>query len=168
MSTVRATRRIRRRFELAAAGAFVLANLLVPLVVADFFPFTTTPMFRDKPRYYSEYEIYKVRGGVVYKLEADELSRALLALGLNRTYDGNPPGLGVGQLPPPTLDRFSETLAEQPGEEEVRRHVEARLAYLTDVDAVDVIQNMFGPQEDGGVGVVQSQKWRIERPRERP
>jgi hypothetical protein len=149
----------RRRWELAAAGLFVLANLAVPLAVEDFYPFTTTPMFRDKPRYYSDYRVYDPRDIGGQAVSPAELS----TLGLQRTYDGNPRGLGVGRWPPETLDRFTETLDEQPEEEEVRRQVANRLRLLPNLPAVDVVQEIVGPLENGNVGVVRSRRWHIER-----
>lgn len=166
MDNSRGTKRKRRRWELAAVALFVLANLAVPLVVEDLFPFTTTPMFRDKPRYYSNYVVYAVRGEKVRPLAAGELQAALSALELQRFYDGNPAGLGVGQMPPATLDRFSDTLAEQPGEAEVRRHVEERLSRLSGMDVIELEREIFGPLDNGKVGKVQSARWRIERPAE--
>lgn len=153
----------RKRWELAAAGVFVLANLVVPLVSEDFFPFTTTPMFRDKPRYYSNYIVYDPRDETDRPLAGEALEKMLVDLELQRTYDGNPAGLGVGRKPLPTLDRFTETLAGQPGEDEVRWHVAERLRKMPEVEAIDVAQEIVGPLESGQVGVVRRQRWRIER-----
>lgn len=161
MHKTKETLRRRRRWELAAVGAFVLINLAVPLFIEDFFPFTTTPMFRDRPRYYSVYNIYELRGDTVSRLDNEELAAMLASLSLHRTYDGNPHGLGVGQNPPPTLDRFTDTLAEQPGEREVRQHVMERLGRLKDVAGVEVEQQIVGPLADGKVGVVSTNRWRV-------
>ena len=143
-------------------GLFVVMNLAVPLVIEDFFPFTTTPMFRDRPRFYSRYLVYEVRADEVCELSAEQQITALAALQLNRTYDGNPPGLGVGQVPPPTLDRFSDTLSDQPGEHEVRAHVIARLSRLPDLKRIEVLRDIVGPQSSGHVGVVQTERWRFD------
>lgn len=148
---------------MAAVAAFVLVNLAVPLFVEDFFPFTTTPMFRDRPQYYSAYSIDVVEADSAERWEGEKLTQMRAALALHRTYDGNPAGLGVGQVPPPTLDRFTDTLAEQSGETEVRRHVQARLDQIPKLAGVEVVQEIVGPQSNGKVGVVRTNRWRVMR-----
>ena len=73
----------------------------------------------------------------------------LASLALQRTYDGNPQGLGVGQTPPPTLDRFTDTLAEQafrtnssPGAPESMRRLGAYLA--RDIEDITALTQKAG------------------------
>jgi hypothetical protein len=41
--------------------------------------------------------------------------------------------------------------------------VAERLALLPELPAVEVVQEIIGPLENGRVGVVRTQRWRIER-----
>ena len=100
----------RKRFELLAVVAFVGVNLLAPVVLGERYPFTVSPMFSDQPSEYCTYEIFDSSG---QQLDPE-------AFGLHLVYDGNPPGLGMGIKPTPTLHAFGEVRDELT----VRQHVQ--------------------------------------------
>lgn len=100
----------RNRFELLAVTTFVVGNLLAPIVLGELYPFTVSPMFSDQPSQYCTYEIFDSAG---QKLEPE-------LFGLHLVYDGNPPGLGMGIKPTPTLHAFGEFRDEST----VRQHVQ--------------------------------------------
>ncbi len=79
-------------------AAFIVVNLVVPFTIGELYPFSTSPMFCDQPTKYCTYEVVDADGDQV------DLKR----LGLHLVYDGNPPGLGVGIVPSPTLHAFGE------------------------------------------------------------
>ncbi len=92
-----------RRIELLAVAAFVLVNLLAPVLCGELYPFTVSPMFSDQPSAYCTYEI----------LASDGKSLELEPFGLHLVYDGNPPGLGMGIVPRSTLHEFGEVCDER-------------------------------------------------------
>ena len=98
------------RFELLAVTTFVVGNLLAPIVLGELYPFTVSPMFSDQPSQYCTYEIFDSAG--------QNLDPELF--GLHLVYDGNPPGLGMGIKPTPTLHAFGEFRDEST----VRQHVQ--------------------------------------------
>lgn len=96
--------------ELIAIGAFVIVHLLAPILLGERYPFTVSPMFSDQPSQYCTYEIFDSAG--------QNLDPELF--GLHLVYDGNPPGLGMGIKPTPTLHAFGEFRDEST----VRQHVQ--------------------------------------------
>jgi hypothetical protein len=98
------------RFELLAVATFVLVNLLAPIVLGELYPVTVSPMFSDQPSQYCTYQVFDAAGK---ELDAERF-------GLHLVYDGNPPGLGMGIAPTPTLHAFGEVADE----ETVRQHVQ--------------------------------------------
>ena len=100
----------RKRFELLAVVAFVIVNLLAPVVFGERYPFTVSPMFSDQPSEYCTYEIFDSAGQA---LDPEDF-------GLHLVYDGNPPGLGMGITPTKTLHLFGEVRDESA----VRQHVQ--------------------------------------------
>lgn len=100
----------KNRFELLAVTTFVVGNLLAPVVLGELYPFTVSPMFSDQPSQYCTYEIFDSAG--------QSLDPELF--GLHLVYDGNPPGLGMGIEPTPTLHAFGESRDEST----VRQHVQ--------------------------------------------
>ena len=124
-----------------AVAALLAANVVVPLVWGDVYPFTSAPMFRDNPRQCCNYRVYAPDGT---ELPAVEWL-------CQRIYDGNPLGYGVGIEPPPVLEReFGQVHSER----HIREHVERllnepqhrRLAY------VEVVQEVIGPIDSERVG----------------
>ena len=78
-----------RRQETVFIVGFIVINLIGPIVLGERFPFTISPMFCDEPACYCEYFVTDANGR-----EID-----LASLKLQRVYDGNPVGLGVGIQP---------------------------------------------------------------------
>jgi hypothetical protein len=134
--------------EIVAILAFLAGNVIVPLVWGDVFPFTTAPMFRDTPQAYCIYRVFTTEG--VELPAADFL--------LQRIYDGNPPGYGVGIQPPATLADFGRVASEA----EIVSHVEQQLS-AKEIAAVEIEQEVIGPKDNGSVGVVMTRKVRVER-----
>jgi hypothetical protein len=88
----------KHRVELAVVAAFVVVQLLAPLIVGEVYPFTISPMFSDQPSSYAIYSVFDESGK---ELDASQF-------GLHLVYDGNPPGFGVGVCPLPTAHGFGE------------------------------------------------------------
>jgi hypothetical protein len=100
----------RKLIELLAIAAFVVVNLLAPIVFGELYPFTVSPMFSDQPSQYCTYQIFDSAG---QELDPEQF-------GLHLVYDGNPPGLGMGIVPKPTLHAFGDVVDEST----VRQHVQ--------------------------------------------
>ena len=100
----------RNRFELLAIIGFIGINLIAPVLLGERYPFTVSPMFSDQPSQYCTYEIFDSAG--------EELDPE--RFGLHLVYDGNPPGLGMGIVPSPTLHAFGEVVDEPT----VREHIQ--------------------------------------------
>ena len=130
--------------EWLALVVFLGANVLVPLVCGDIFPFTSSPMFRDAPRAYC---VYRAFG-------PDGMEIPVETLLLQRVYDGNPPGYGVGIRPPDTLARFGEIAAES----EIKKHVARHMAGY---EFVTIEQDVVAC-EDGVCRVCQTNRFRVE------
>ena len=143
------------RWPLVAAGLLLAANVLVPLVFGDVYPFTSAPMFRDCPGQCANYRVLTADGS---ELPAEEWL-------LTRVYDGNPVGYGVGLRPPAVIELEFGAVAS---EAQVRSHVQQQLArpQHRQHQHVVVVQEIVGPLSGSGrVGIVQTNRWRIERPR---
>ena len=76
-------------------GLFLAAHVVVPLVWGDVYPFTSAPMFRDRPEQYCNYHVFAPDGSELP--QEDWL--------VQRVYDGNPVGYGVGVLPPAVIEQ---------------------------------------------------------------
>lgn len=101
-------------WELLAAATFVVVHVTSPLWVGELYPFTISPMFCDSPSQCCRYEVFTADGTA---LDAQQFN-------LHMVYDGNPPGLGMGIVPAPTLHPFGEVASQQ----EVVAHVRSVLA----------------------------------------
>ena len=113
-----------RKLEIICVVAFVIVNLVAPLVVGEVYPFTISPMFSDHP---SEYCVYRVLDQHGQPIDCEPF-------GLHLVYDGNPPGLGMGIQAQTTLHRFGETATL----EQLKAHVEDRLAAMPELEFVTV------------------------------
>jgi hypothetical protein len=144
---------LRTRIPLAVAGLLLAANILVPLVWGDVYPFTSAPMFRDVPVECCNYAVYAPDGR---ELWSDDWL-------VQRIYDGNPVGYGVGVYPPTVLEQTFGVVHDQAS---VCRHIERRLAepHGANYSHVEVEQRVIGPIDGQCVGVVRTQRWRIARP----
>jgi hypothetical protein len=135
-----------------AAAIVLAANVVVPLVWGDVYPFTSAPMFRDNPRQCCNYRVYAPDGT---ELPAE-------AWLCHRIYDGNPVGYGVGIEPPPVLERqFGQVHTEQ----HIREHIERLLNELRNrsLDHVEVVQEVIGPIDAERVGPLPSRRFIVRR-----
>ena len=113
-----------RKLETFCVVAFVVVNLLAPLVIGEVFPFTISPMFSDQP---AEYCVYRVLDRDGHPIDSEPF-------GLHLVYDGNPPGLGMGVQAQPTLHAFGETATL----EQVKSHVKSKLVDMPEVESVTI------------------------------
>lgn len=136
-----------------ATGMLLLANVVVPLVWGDVYPFTSAPMFRDAPIQCCNYR--------VFALDGTELPQENWLC--QRIYDGNPVGYGVGIRPPPVIEQEYGKVAS---EEEVRTHFLKQFERPENQRhaAVEVVQEIIGAIEGGRVGVVRTQRIKLDRP----
>jgi hypothetical protein len=109
-------------------------------------------MFRDMPQQYCNYRVLAPDGKL---LPAEDFL-------VQRIYDGNPLGYGVGIVPPPILERFGEVRDEAT----IRRHIEQQLSRERNrkYAYVEVEQEVIGPIDSQRVGVVRVDRWRVARP----
>ena len=126
----------------------VLCMVGLPPIVGEIFPFTSAPMFRDRPEVYCDYTVTSPKGEAL----------ALRNFQLQRNYDGNPSGMGAGVKPAPTLDRFGVV----PDIDAVRRHVRKRLRVAhPELAFVDVQQRVVGAVDSDRVGLVRETTIRV-------
>ena len=107
---------VNRKLEISCVVAFVIINLIGPMVVGEMYPFTISPMFSDQPNEYCVYEVFDESGQPIDREP----------FGLHLVYDGNPPGLGMGIQAQPTLHGFGETATV----DQLRSHVQKKLAQM--------------------------------------
>ena len=136
---------------LTAGGLFLAAHALLPMWLGDVYPFTSAPMFRDNPQTYCNYRVYGPDGSL---LPAKDFL-------IQRIYDGNPVGYGVGIVPPPVLERFGEVLDEAT----IRQHIEQQLTREANrgYAFVEIEQEVIGPVDGQRLGVVKKERWRVGR-----
>lgn len=120
---------------------FVAVNLVSPWLIGELYPFTISPMFCDEPTQCCDFEAFAADGTPI----------PLESIGLQRNYDGNPVGLGVGLVPPYTLDQFGEL----PTDEEVRDHVEKQLLAHPEWESIRVVIKTIGEIDSQHVGVIE-------------
>lgn len=143
----------RNQIALAAVGALLAANVVVPLVWGDVYPFTSAPMFRDAPRCCCNYRVYAPDGR---ELPAEDWL-------VQRIYDGNPIGYGVGICPPPVLE---QDFCRPCDEATIRAHIARQFDNPKNRDYayVEVVQDHIGPTDAQHVGITQTSRWQVERP----
>lgn len=136
---------------LGCGAVFLLANMIVPILRGDIYPFTSAPMFRDAPVVYCNYHVYAPDG-------AELPQKDFL---LHRLYDGNPVGYGVGVRPPDILERFGEPRMEA----EIRRHILPllELPAYRQLPYVELVQETIGAVDENQLGVVKRERFRISR-----
>jgi hypothetical protein len=135
---------------LFAVGLFCLAAAGVPLVYTDLYPFSRAPMFADAPRLYCDHHVHGPDGTELPPQD----------FGVQRNYWGNPVGVGVGFLPPDTVDSFGEVA----GPEDVVRQVENHLRRFPELPWVEVTQQVIGPVDADRVGPVALHRFHIPNP----
>jgi len=138
---------------IGTVALLLMANIVIPLLWGDVYPFTSAPMFRDAPRQFCNYRV----------LSPSEEDLPLVNWNLQRIYDGNPVGYGVGVRPPPVLEQEFGVVHD---EATVRKHVERQFEQPANsqYEFVDVIQDVIGPSDSQRVGIVATSRWRIARP----
>jgi hypothetical protein len=146
--TRRATSHARR--ERIAAGLFVALFAGMPILRTELYPFSRAPMFADAPLRYCEYTVTDPEGRSV----------DLALVGLQRTYWGNPLGVGVGFRPVDSLDVFGEV----PSQEALTVGVQKRLSAMPALAYVDVSRTVIGPVDERHIGPVETVSWRVENP----
>ena len=107
---------VNRKLEISCVVAFVIVNLVGPMVVGEMYPFTISPMFSDQPSEYCVYEVFDENG---QPIDSEPF-------GLHLVYDGNPPGLGMGIQAQSTLHAFGESVTV----DQLRSHVQKKLAEM--------------------------------------
>ena len=142
----------RDQFALITAGAFLLANIVVPVGLGDLYPFTSGPMFRDSPTRYCNYNVFGPN---------NELLDAKTFL-THRIYDGNPVGYGVGIQPPSVLEDFGR----ERDEAYCCKHILDQLSTASNClyPYVEIEQVVIGPIDSERVGVIRTDRWRVENP----
>jgi len=145
----------REKLQLFFVGLFVFVNVLVPLLIDDLYPFTSAPMFRDQPRRYCNYEVYGPNGE---RIPNEDFL-------LQRVYDGNPPGIGVGIKPPAVLEKQFGDVADQ---DQVTRHVREQLVRYPNLAHVTVVQKVVSPDDNGRLVVEEAGRWQVTRDTDAP
>lgn len=135
------------RGEKAFVIGFILVGLLGPIILGERYPFSIAPMFCQQPTCYCEYTIFDPSG------EPIELHR----FQLQRVYDGNPEGMGVGIKPPATLDQFGSV----PTEEQLIEHMQGIDGAWEDLPFVDVVVDVIGDLEGVRVGRIEDRSFRV-------
>jgi hypothetical protein len=141
------------QLALVTVALLLAANVIVPLVWGDVYPFTSAPMFRDAPACCCNYRVYAPDGR---ELPAQDWL-------VQRIYDGNPIGYGVGICPPPVLE---QDFCQPCNEQEVRAHIASQFdrPQNRNYAYVEVVQDHIGPIDSQRVGITHTSRWRIERP----
>ena len=137
-------------------GLFLAIHIVVPLVWGDIYPFTSAPMFRDMPEQYCNYRIFAPDG-------TELPPEAWL---VQRVYDGNPVGYGVGVSPPAVIEQKFGVVHE---EREVREHFRRQfLSHSASMDKlypdVEVSQEIFTGRKSGTVQMLTFRRWKIASP----
>ncbi|MFN0018557.1 MAG: hypothetical protein ACKVP0_09875 [Pirellulaceae bacterium] len=142
--------------QLVIVGLFLAAHILVPLGCGDVYPFTSAPMFRDKPEQYCNYRILAPDGTELP--QEDWL--------VQRVYDGNPVGYGVGVTPPAVIEqKFGIVHDEHSVREHIRRQFLNQSATVGEsLSFVEVVQESFGPVQDGTIEKVELRRWKVASP----
>ncbi len=141
---------VRSRVAILAAGVLLVLNVAVPLVWGDVYPFTSAPMFREAPVQCCQYRVL---------VDGQEQPAAKWLL--NRIYDGNPVGYGVGIRPPAVLEQEYGVIHDTAA---VRSHIQQQLARPENqhVEHVEVIQEVVGAI-GSSVGILTTNRWAIAR-----
>jgi hypothetical protein len=135
---------------LVAVGLFLATHVVVPLVWGDVYPFTSAPMFRDDPQRYCDYHVFAPDGTELP--QEDWL--------VQRVYDGNPVGYGVGVAPPAVIEQEFGVVHER---QEIQEHIRRQFNNLFPSHPyVDVQQRAFGPL-GGTIRILRVSSWRIDR-----
>jgi hypothetical protein len=110
-------------------------------------------MFRDSPTRFCNYRVLSPDGS---ELPPDDWL-------VQRIYDGNPVGYGVGVRPPAILET---EFGAVPDEGAVHRHIERQFLKKGNdqYDFVNVEQDIVGPVDSQHVGVDRTERWHVKKP----
>jgi hypothetical protein len=138
---------------LLAIVALLAANIVLPLVFGDVYPLTSAPMFRDSPARFCNYRVLAPDGK---ELPASDWL-------VQRIYDGNPVGYGVGVRPPSVLETEFGVVHD---EATVRRHIQGQFFEKGNDrhEFVVIEQEIVGPVDSQRVGMIETETWRVYRP----
>ena len=152
-----ATNGIRSRNALLAAGVLLAANIGVPVLWGDVYPFTSAPMFRDAPTECCQYTIRS--------LDQQGLNPADWLL--HRVYDGNPVGYGVGLQAPPVLEQRYGDVHDLAA---IQQHVARQFKRAANAThrTVEIQQIVIGALANGSVGPVRTQSYVVDMPQATP
>lgn len=132
-----------QRREKIFVGTFLALHALVPLFIADFYPFTAMPMFSDAPRELVRIEIDPDRGCNIDAVD----------LGLYSAYFANPRPR-IGRRPPGEQFAGNRLLNRS----DLKRLMRPRLGACK---GVWVVQQRLGALDDERAGVVEARRTRI-------
>lgn len=135
------------RGEKAFVVGFILVGLLGPIVLGECYPFSIAPMFCQQPTCYCDYVVTDPEGN----------SLDLRRFQLQRVYDGNPEGMGVGIKPPPTFDRFGVV----PTEQELIDHLQGLTDAWQGLPYVDVKVEVVGDVDGVTVGPIAERSYEV-------
>jgi hypothetical protein len=144
---------VRSRLGMFAAATLIAANVVVPLLFGDVYPFTSAPMFRDAPQCCANYRVFAPDGR---ELPPEHWL-------VQRVYDGNPVGYGVGICPPEILEREFGVPCDEAA---ILAHIGRQFGKLENrgLDYVEVVEERIGPIDAQRVGIVEIRRWRVARP----
>jgi hypothetical protein len=147
------TNGLRNPLAQVAVALLLAANIILPLVSGDVYPFTSAPMFRDSPTAYCNYRVS----------EPDGKQLPAVDWLVQRIYDGNPVGYGVGVRPPAVLEAEFGVIHD---EATVRRHIEGRFSEKGNDrhEFVVIEQEIIAPVDSQRLGVIETKTWRVYRP----
>jgi hypothetical protein len=135
---------------MAAVGILLAANVVVPALWGDVYPFTSAPMFRNAPVQCCQYRFFDAEGR---ELAAEDWL-------VHRVYDGNPVGYGVGVQPPAILEQEYGVVHDEAA---VKRHMEGQFARPVNrgQKQVEVEQTVLGAVDEQRVGIVRTSRWLV-------
>lgn len=145
----------RGRKEAITFFASAAVILLVSMIAGELYPFSAPSMFAVEVDSVCEYWVQAPDG--------DWLSVELFGLQLNNPHD--PPvrswgRQGYGRKSPHSLNQYSSIATKQ----EVVKHVREKLARFPELEFVNCTQRVVQLRDDGSVGVVKENVWRITNP----
>lgn len=105
-------------------------------------------MFCETPQHYCNYRVFGPDGQELSAVEGK----------CERFYNGNPLGMGVGIVPPRSIDQFGKEK-----ETDVYEHAEHLLFVHPDWPSVEIEQEVITSLPDGSVGRQRINRWKIDR-----
>lgn len=149
----------RGKHEIITFFASAAVILFVSLAASELYPFSAPSMFAVKVDSVCEYWVQAPDG--------EWLSVESFGLQLNNPHD--PPlhswgRRGYGRRSPDSINQYSYIATKN----EVVKHVREQLLQFPELEFVDCTQRVVQPRNDGSVGVVEENVWRITNPHFNP